>query len=293
MFLIAQLIGIAVISHYAPQTTKTLSDTGEEINITTHNLPYGLEPPQELTPKSNLISIVISFFVAISLMLILMRYKAELFLRLWFFIVVTLALSVTLNALLSRVEFSAIIAILIALPLSFYKVFKRNLIIHNLTELAIYPGIAAIFVPLLNIPTIVILLVLICIYDMVAVWHIGFMQKMAKYQINKVKVFGGFFVPYMRKEDKEKLAKLKKSQLKNKKIKANVAILGGGDIVFPIILAGVVLNSLGLFSALIITIGATISLGILFFLAEKGKFYPAMPFITLGCFISLIVAYLL
>ena len=40
------------------------------------------------------------------------------------------------------------------------KVFKRNFFVHNATELFIYPGIAAVFVPLLNIYTIIILLII-------------------------------------------------------------------------------------------------------------------------------------
>ena len=69
----------------------------------------------------------------------------------------------------------------------------KNLYIHNLTELLIYPGLAGVFVPLLSIWTMIFLLVLISVYDMWAVWHSGIMQKMAKYQINKLKIFSGFF----------------------------------------------------------------------------------------------------
>jgi len=76
-------------------------------------------------------------------------------------------------------------------------------------------------------------------------------------------------------------------------MKVNIALLGGGDVVFPIILAGVVLHTWGLIPALIISIGATIALGLLFYYSEKGKFYPAMPFISAGCFIALGIAYLI
>ena len=62
---------------------------------------------------------------------------------------------------------------------------------------------------------------------------------------------------------------------------------------FPIILAGVVLNTLGFMQALIVAIGATLSLAYLFYISKKGKFYPAMPFISVGCLIALGVAYLL
>ena len=161
----------------------------------------------------------------------------------------------------------------------------------------IYPGIASVFVPILNVWTIVSLLVLISIYDMWAVWHSGIMQKMAKYQIHTLKVFSGFFVPYVSKKVRQQINKWKQSmtkkQLDKKKIKVNVAILGGGDIVFPIITAGVMLKTLGLASAIFVILGATLGLAYLFFAAEKKKFYPAMPFISAGIFLGILASYLI
>ncbi len=125
-----------------------------------------------------------------------------------------------------------------------------------------------------------------------AVWHSQIMQKMAKFQINKLRIFTGFFVPYISKKTRQRIKKMKKSELKKKKIKVNVAILGGGDIVFSIIAAGVLLKTLGLFSALFVVAGATLGLGYLFFFSEKKKFYPAMPFITIGIFVGIILSYL-
>ena len=126
-----------------------------------------------------------------------------------------------------------------------------------------------------------------------AVWHSKIMIKMAKYQINKVKAFSGFFVPYISKKVRLQLQKMKasKSKLKNKKIKINVAILGGGDVVFPIITAGVVMLTFGLFYSLFVIAGAALGLLYLFIFSEKKKFYPAMPFITAGIFAGLLVAW--
>jgi presenilin-like A22 family membrane protease len=140
------------------------------------------------------------------------------------------------------------------------------------------------------------LLIIISLYDMYAVWHSGFMQKMAKYQIKQLKLFSGFFVPYMGKEDRIKLQQAKTQELKEKKlkkVKVHLAILGGGDVVFPILLAGVVLRVLGVWQAVLISIGATLALAYLFYRSEKGKFYPAMPFISIGCLIALGIIYLL
>ncbi len=82
---------------------------------------------------------------------------------------------------------------------------------------------------------------------------------------------------------------MSKEELKKKRIKINLAILGGGDIVFPIITAGVMLKTFGLHSAFLVIVGATLGLGCLFVFAEKKKFYPAMPFITAGIFLGMIL----
>ena len=195
------------------------------------------------------------------------------------------------------------VATIVAVVLAYVKIFKRNLIVHNLTELLIYPGIAAVFVPLLRVKgavgfipkiwPILVLLILISLYDMWAVWKSGLMQKMAKFQIDKMRIFSGFFVPYLSKKDKLKLKKLKKAKAKNKKIKANVAILGGGDIVFPIITAGVMLTTFGFWSALFVIIGAALGLAYLFFFAKKKKAYPAMPYITAGMFLGILTSWLI
>lgn len=300
MFLVTQLIGIWIVQQYAPQIIQVTQTNGTVQNVTVHNLPYGMEPPENVTPASTIFSFFIALVIAVTIMFILMKYNAETFIRIWFFVVVTLAIAVTLNALIKNIVlYAAIISLVIAVPLAFLKVFKRNILIHNITELIIYPGVAAIFVPILtkwsvpvNLVLASILLIGISIYDMYAVWHAQFMQKMAKYQIQKLRLFTGFFVPYLGKKESMQIAQAKAKKIKDKKIKVSVAILGGGDVVFPIVFAGVVLNALGLVPALIISLGATAALAALFAFSEKGKFYPAMPFISAGCFIALGIAFL-
>lgn len=280
MFFIAQIIGIAVTASYNSYSAGTL--------------PGWIEPPKDITPQTSLFSIIFAIIFGVCLMFVLMRFRAEIFLRVWFFLVVIIAMSITINAGLSLFKLPFILSALIALPLAFFKIFARNIKIHNLTELIIYPGVAALFVPILNLWTVVVLLILISLYDMYAVWHSGIMQKMAKYQINEVKIFAGLFIPYLGKKERDLVRNSKKnSNLKGKKVKVNVAILGGGDIVFPIILSGVVFIQFGLIAALVVSVGALLGLGFLFYLSEKGKFYPAMPFITMGCFLALGVSYLI
>ncbi len=297
MFFVTQLIGLMVANVYA---------------VNNDNIPYGMSPPENINPASSLISIIIAIAVAVVLMLILMRFRIEIFLRLWFLFVIIIAIGISVNALffstnlpsmmldfgIFSMSASSFTALVIALPLAFMKIFKRGIFVHNLTELLIYPGIAVIFVPLLSLWTVILLLILISVYDMYAVWHAGFMQKMAKYQIQNLKVFSGFLVPYLGKKENDMVKNMKSMSEKQfkrkaKKIKVNVAILGGGDVVFPIILAGVVLRTLGPISALIVALGATAALAFLFWISKKGRFYPAMPFISMGCFLALGLVYLL
>lgn len=86
---------------------------------------------------------------------------------------------------------------------------------------------------------------------------------------------------------------MSKYKLKKKQVKVNVAILGGGDVVFPIITAGVVMLTFGLFYSLFVIAGVALGLLYLFINSEKKKFYPAMPFITAGIFLGLLVAWMI
>ena len=289
MFVITQFIGIYVVNHYLSEENK---------------LPFGLETPEIEKASDYSIffgAIIIAFIIAIFLFFFLAKFKIEFILKLWFFVVVVIALSISFFSITGNFDKFVfgipLIAVLVALPLAIIKIYRRNFLVHNFSELLIYPGIAAVFVPLLNVYTVIGLLVLISIYDMWAVWHTGIMQKMAKYQINKLKIFSGFFVPYLSKQVRTKIKKwkktLKKSELKKKKIKINIAILGGGDIVFPIITAGVMLKTLGLVPAILVILGATLGLAALFLFSKKKKFYPAMPFITGGIIVGIVLSYLI
>jgi len=299
MFLLTQFIGIIVLTA-DPLKVEAVIDG----NIETISNPYlsWIDPPEAESQKDFIFlfsQLVIVFIIAIFLLFFLMKFKIEIFLRIWFFVVVSIALFLSFIAFEKIMPYTIelktalIVALFLAILLAYFKIYKRNLLVHNLTEFLIYPGIAVIFVPILNVFTIISLLVLISVYDMWAVWHSGIMQKMAKYQIQKLNLFSGFFVPYVSKKVRLKLKKMKKSELKKKKIKVNVAILGGGDIIFPIITAGVMSNALGMISAILVILGATVGLAYLLYSSEKKKFYPAMPFISAGIFAGILISYLL
>ncbi len=293
MFLVSQLIGLFVISSYFPQQEVYINETtGEEqVREITPPIPYGLETPDEKEEYS-FAMFIISFIFALLLIFLIMRLNSVWIMRIWFFVVVSITIGIAVNALFLgfRNPILEYVALLIGIGFAYFKIVKRNIPMHNISELLIYPGIAVIFVSFLNIFWIIVLLVIISIYDIIAVWYFGFMQKMAKFQMNNAKIFAGFFVPYIRKEDKLKILKAKKEKSKTqRKIPIEIAVLGGGDVVFPLITAGIVLNVFGLIPALIITFFSTLSLALLFLMSEKGKSYPAMPFLSIGCLFGLLV----
>jgi presenilin-like A22 family membrane protease len=311
MFVVTQFIGLYVIDS-DPFHMKVIQENGTIATVTNPDLTW-IQPP-EIEQNSDftayLGSIIISFIIAIVILFLLIKFKVAVVLKVWFFSVIAIAIFITFNAIfpkeiLSNSLYFTIPAAIIALGLSFLKMFKRNFLIHNLTELLIYPGIATIFVPILNLWSAVILLLIISVYDLWAVWRSGIMQKMAKYQMNTLKIFAGFFIPYVSKKMKLQMKKLKKDKkYKDKKMKVSVAILGGGDVIFPIITAGVVLTMKeapwglpgftgGLLPAIFVIMGATLGLGLLFLFSQKKKFYPAMPFITAGILLGLILSYII
>lgn len=298
MFFITQLIGLFIVSSYA---------NGLE-------LPFGMEPPDEVPEASlagGLTSVVTAFVIAVLLFFLLMKINAQTFIRIWYLFVTILALGLSLYVFLFKLGFGIQwLAVVIALPLAYFKIFKRNIMVHNITELLIYPGIAAVFISFLDnvfgskiILATISILFIISIYDMWAVWHSKFMQKMAEFQMNNLKFFTGFFVPYADKRTKDKIKMIRENhdgneeeleeKFKKSKIKVNLAILGGGDIIFPIIAAGVFYEAFGALSSLLIAITSTIALTLLFVLAKKGKYYPAMPFITAGLYVGMGLSWLL
>jgi len=307
IFLLTQFIGLFVVNAYTP-ITITNPETGEIKHSPINDLPFGLQTPEDEQPT--FYNLIFAFAFAFAIIFILMKYKWKTIIRIWFFIITALAIGISLNAFLKYTPLTniAIIALIIAIPLASLKIFRPNVYSHNITELLIYPGIAAVFVPILLKPAattfigkiwpIVTLLILISIYDAWAVWKSGLMQKMANFQINELRIFGGLMIPSASKKIKDQIKRIKQkykgkkipAEIKKKKFKVNIAILGGGDIIFPIITAGVFLRAFGIIPALLIIAGAFIALTYLFIITKKSKAYPAMPYITTGIFIAIILS---
>ena len=250
LFLIAQFIGLFISNIYFNK-----------------ELPYDIQKPK-FEENTSFANIFIAILIATVFAFALAKFKAEKLWKFWFFVSVLFALLISFNAFMDQR-----IALILALIVTIFKVLKPNIIVHNLAELFLYGGLSAIFSGSLTVFSASVLLILISIYDMIAVWKTKHMIKLAKFQA-KLKLFAGLLIPY--KHGKQE----------------KTAILGGGDIGFPLLFAATVMKFYGL-KALVIPLCASLSLLLLFFYGEKNKFYPAMPFLSIGCFFGLILVLLL
>ncbi|MBS3112654.1 hypothetical protein J4418_01050 [Candidatus Woesearchaeota archaeon] len=275
-FFISQVLGLAIISKYL-DVSKTL-ETGE---IKHKLLPYDLQPP-EVEKDYSFVYVFIAILIGTILMFLLIKYMQLLLWKIWYFTAISFSLLLGFGAFVSQRN-----ALIGALIFAWLKVFKPSVILHNFTELFIYGGLAAFFVSIFNVKSAIILLVLISLYDMYAVWKSKHMIMLAKFQ-SESQMFAGLFIPYKM----GKLVKFKSGTGAFKKIKT--AMLGGGDIAFPLFFAGAVLENAiltmslqqALWKVLVIPIGATIALSLLFWKSKESKFYPAMPVLSIGCFVG-------
>ncbi|HDD45987.1 MAG TPA: hypothetical protein ENG42_00790 [Candidatus Aenigmarchaeota archaeon] len=197
-----------------------------------------------------------------------------------YFLAVWMSMSVALGVFVD-----SLIAILLSFLLSLIKISRKSAIVYNITEILIYAGIAVIFVPLLDILWVTMLLFVTSLYDIIAVFKTKHMVKIAE-SLTKEGIFSGFMVPYkaFTKPQAKKIARGER-----------LAILGGGDIAFPLLFSGVVMNNLiklgmereeALLRVSPIPIMTIIMLLFLFLIAKKDRYYPAMPFIFMGCLLG-------
>lgn len=279
IFFFAHVIGLAVINQYIDH--KITQESG---NVTWANLPYNIERP-EIEQNTSYLWIMFAILIGTGLLLLLIRFQRVHVWKFWFFISVWLALSIAFGAFLKQYQ---LLAVIIAFLLGVWKVFRPNIWVHNATELFIYGGLAAIFVPIISVLGAFILLLIISVYDMIAVWKSKHMVKLAKFQ-TKSKVFAGLLIPY-------KIPKIPKKK-KTKTVKIKTAVLGGGDIGFTLLFSGVVLKQLmltnsvaiGFLKAMIVSVTTTVALFWLLSAAKKDKFYPAMPYLSIGCVVGYII----
>ena len=273
LFFLTQLVGLAIL--YKDISIK-IGPTGEKEIVHSETV---LGPRPEITGWETFVWIMSGIVISTGLILVIVWLKKVTWWKGLFFISVFLTISLALGVFMPT-EYAFVLAFAIA----GLKLYRPNLFIHNIAQVLMYSGIAILLVPLFDITWIIAVLIVISIYDIYAVFKSKHMVKMALFQ-TKSKLFAGITIP---------LKKTKK--IKGRKIKMKQAIIGGGDVAFPLLFAGVVMESLmksasinvgmAFLKVLVIPIIVSFTLLVLLIKGEEGKFYPGMPFITTGCLIA-------
>ncbi len=289
-FMLSQIIGLLVINHYIDH--KKTTQTKEVAWIP---LPYSLERPEVKNQSTSFIYITIAVLIGTLLVFLLIKFKKIFIWKLWLSATIFLTLLIAFSAFVND-----IVGAILALTITILRMYKPNIIIHNLSEIFIYGGLASIFVPIINVLGVFILLILISAYDFIAVFRTKHMVKLAKFQ-SKSKLFSGLVIPYSyvpyKKENKKTSNSVSKLVSKEEQKSSKSAILGGGDIGFTLIFAGVIMKNLmlketiliGFLKTLIVPTFATMALLFLLIKGQQKKFYPAMPLLSLGCFIGYLI----
>jgi presenilin-like A22 family membrane protease len=291
VFVAAQIVGLVTVLKYID--IPSTQDTG----VTTFSgLPFNVERPQ-VEESTSYLYIIFAVIIGTLLLLLLIKWRKIGLWKLWFFLAVVATLTVALAAFIDGYT-----ALVLAAILALWKIYRPNLYIHNLTEIMIYGGLAAIFIPIINIFSGIMLLILISIYDMYSVWRSRHMVRMAQFQAES-KLFAGLYIPYQKPGEAKAFRRGEKKAAGEGIAKlAKTAVLGGGDIGFPLIFAGVVMKTLinghvpivsAFWQTMIVVLFSAIALFILLVKSEKDKFYPAMPFLSIGCFVGYAIIYFL
>ena len=277
-FFISQIIGLTFF-------VSSINIVGNEVVYSGADF---FERPN-ITSWQSSILIIIGIILGTLLLLYIAKKNKIWLWKTWFFIASTLGIYLALSVFVNST-----VAILVSIILVYLKLNLNNEFIYNSTEILFYAGLTVFFAPLLDVFFMLILLILISIYDYIAVYKSKHMVKMANFT-SKTSIFPG--LKYSTRQKTSASSNSKTSAKTLKPIKTS--ILGGGDIIFPLLYTAVIYNtyiaqpvSAFIFS-LIVIICSTLALAALFYLGSKDKFYPAMPFITSGLIASSIIILIL
>lgn len=187
--------------------------------------------------------------------------------------------------LLSSLIGSSLISIILMGILIFLWLKFPLIFIHDLIIILGIAGAGAILGLSLEPKIVILFLVIFSVYDIIAVYVTKHMVKIAKEMI-KQKVIVGFIFPSEISDFKESVEKVKPG--------GKFVVLGGGDVIFPLLLC-VSLVPLGIKNSLIVAVFALVGLFVSYLIFISQKFrrpIPALPpiafFAIIGYLITLI-----
>lgn len=208
------------------------------------------------------------FFIFILLVGKKKKKTKDIFLKLTFIVSTFFSASLALGTVFGDPAF------LIIILLIFIWLKKKNILVHNFLIFLSLSSVIAIIALKINYFLAIVLLIILSFYDLVAVYITKHMIFMAKEAIESGVILG-FIIPLKIKKLFNSLEKLKEKE------KKEFLVLGGGDIVFPLIVCLSLVQEKGPYFHLL-AVFSLFGLWMNFFVFQKKKKpLPALPLITI------------
>ena len=239
---------------------------------------------------------VVGFAFAVLLLLAIMRlYKGELLYKIMEFVILSSAGFVVFYGIGVYVGYGTYESVALALALALAKFIEPR--VRNITAVISSAGIAVMFAMFLSLTEAVIFVIIMSVYDYVAVF-------ITRHMVTMATEFGKRQLSFSISSQEKVMRKVKVADAKGVKRtvieeKIERLELGTGDIALPLAFALVVFKTAvphgfgpAVASFIIISVFSAMALAIvLFYVRKRRLFLPALPPIMLGTVVGCMIAY--
>ncbi len=227
--------------------------------------------------------------VATALMLLLLKFRKNSLIKIWF----NTAIFLTIFVFFSTV-FNVFYALITTLMLFVIRHFTRDISLRNIIDIFAFAGAGALFGTMIGFIPALIFLFLLAIYDFVSVFITGHMIDLAKGGLDTETFMGIIYADKTPSKDK-KIVEKDEETAKFKKKDKGISIVGGGDVIAPMIFSVSLLKSFPVYTSLMASFGSMLGLIVLMNYKSNKEFLPAIPtiagFSVLGFLLSLPLVY--
>jgi len=257
--------------------------------IVASQVKHFLKQQQITLPEVSLEVPIIYFFGAVALLgLVLFLIpisKLRVVFRILFVLLFAWGMFVVLGSFLPTIAAS-----LISVVTAMLWFFRPRVWLHDLLLMLSLVGIGVVFGFMLAPWNALILMVVISIYDLLAV-RFGYMLWMVK-KLSQLEILPAFVIPKDIAGWDLDLREMRLMEVESSD--RGFSLLGGGDIGFPLLLLISVFIAYGFTSSLIIAISSLLGLIAVYWIQAvflKGKPVAALPPITLACLVGFLLVY--
>lgn len=244
----------------------------------------------------SLLNFLIYFFIVTLIIVLFFKISKKgsgVFLEIFFILALVSGLDILFGTIIVEPW-----AMIISICLIIFRFIYPVVIVHNLVIIGGLSGVGGLLGLNIIPRNAIVILIILAIYDVVAVYKTKHMVKMAKEMI-KTKMILGIIIPEKFLEFKAQMTDVEQDKISIRKTlkpgtKSRFMILGSGDLVLPLMLIASVARQNILHSIIILIFAAIGLLAMhLIFIKLKSRPMPALPplaiFSILGYLVSLLI----